>query len=295
MEVLPNTPRHVHSFFWSLHRLSLVEQERALWDDWLRQSILPSALAFGMRLMDSEWERQALPAALAWELISRKAPFRSVPLIIAGWLACAEFDTPKSTQAPGIYSKMSMLIEFLEGSLEHVTVAAMIGAIEAYSQSSKGSWLKVAGGAKAEVLAYAMRDWMLLQGEVAIEFGLFVGYTAMRLAYYSTLRNARDTIQTVGPRIISLELDPIHACIARHVVNLASLATAAESLIGQAKDTVPAIAEMCGTQGVGFVFMDQRGTLFHEDLKHLEKLKLPTSGARFTADNTVKPGAPVFL
>merc|ERR1711879_694132 len=101
-----------------------------------------------------------------------------------------------------------------------------------------------------------------------------------RLSYHTRPRSATGNPlnSAAAPRVVSLELDPIHACIARHVVNLASLATAAESLVGQAKDTVPAIGETYGRCGTGFVFMDQRGTLFHEDLRHLEQLQLPASG-----------------
>lgn len=192
---------------------------------------------------------------------------------------------------------MSALIEFLEISLDNnMTMAAINFLIEVYSATSRGMWLKVAGGAKAEVLVSTLLRWMICHGEIAIEFGLFVGYTAIRLAYHSRPRDSKEcTFMTTLPRIVSLELDPIHACIARHVVNLSSLAAAAESLVGHSKDTVPAIDEMYGENSSGFAFMDQRGTLFHEDLQRLERLCLLANIAQLTADNTVKPGAPVFL
>lgn len=247
--------------------------------------------------MDSEWERQALPAACAWEQIRRKAPFHSVHFIITGLLACPYCEISNSGQAAGTYAKMSSLIEFLEVSLENnMAMAAIITVIEVYSATSRGMWLKVAGGVKAEVLVSTLLSWMIRHGEVAIEFGLFVGYTAMRLAYHSRPRDTKEcTFMATVPRIISLELDPIHACIARHIINLSSLAAAAESLVGHSKDTVPAMNEMYGGSSSGFVFMDQRGTLFHEDLQRLERLSLFANIVQLTADNTVKPGAPVFL
>mmetsp|Transcript_37274 Transcript_37274/g.65045 ORF Transcript_37274/g.65045 Transcript_37274/m.65045 type:complete len:100 (+) Transcript_37274:2-301(+) len=70
-EVLPNTPRHAHPFVWLLYRMSLFERGRKMWEEWQSLGILPSALAFGMRLMDSEWQRHTVNAASAWELLSR--------------------------------------------------------------------------------------------------------------------------------------------------------------------------------------------------------------------------------
>ncbi|CAE7616074.1 PGC [Symbiodinium natans] len=43
------------------------------------------------------------------------------------------------------------------------------------------------------------------------------------------------------------------------------------------------------------VFMDHRGTLFHDDLQSFEEMKLLQDGCRVLADNTLKPGAPLFL
>merc|ERR1719171_1994241 len=96
-------------------------------------------------------------------------------------------------------------------------------------------------------------------------------------------------------RVVSLELDPVHACIARHIIDLALLAAAAESAVGQAKDTVPGLPEALGCGGAGFAFMDQRGTAFHEDLRRLEGLRLPGARGALAADNVAKPGAPVYL
>ena len=44
-----------------------------------------------------------------------------------------------------------------------------------------------------------------------------------------------------------------------------------------------------------FVFMDQKGSRFHEDLKLLADHGLLCDGAVVVADNVLKPGAPIFL
>eukprot|EP00443_Scrippsiella_acuminata_P004726 CAMPEP_0115360794 /NCGR_PEP_ID=MMETSP0270-20121206/101875_1 /TAXON_ID=71861 /ORGANISM="Scrippsiella trochoidea, Strain CCMP3099" /LENGTH=115 /DNA_ID=CAMNT_0002783349 /DNA_START=1 /DNA_END=345 /DNA_ORIENTATION=+ len=43
------------------------------------------------------------------------------------------------------------------------------------------------------------------------------------------------------------------------------------------------------------VFMDQRGTAFHDDLQRLERIGLLTDPAVVIADNVLKPGAPYHV
>ena len=45
---------------------------------------------------------------------------------------------------------------------------------------------------------------------------------------------------------------------------------------------------------LNMVFMDQRGTTFHDDLSQLEELGLMYPNCRIVADNCVKPGSPVY-
>merc|ERR1712046_70446 len=67
-----------------------------------------------------------------------------------------------------------------------------------------------------------------------------------------------------------------------------------EVWIGQVKDLIPRIGEEFGEATLNMVFMDQRGTTFHEDLNQLEEMRLMFPGCRLVADNTVKPGSPVY-
>ena len=56
------------------------------------------------------------------------------------------------------------------------------------------------------------------------------------------------------------------------------------------QDTMPRVLEVIGATSTVFVFMDQRGTTFHEDLQQLELLLAMAPVAHVTADNTLKPG-----
>lgn len=160
--------------------------------------------------------------------------------------------------------------------------------IEAFGSVS--SWLKVAGDDKAQVLAGAIDRRPVQVGEYSLEFGAFVGYSAIRFArQISSLRGDKSFCGA------SLEIDPIHAAVSRHHLNQALLSQQAEIWVGQLQDTMPRAVEVFGSTCLAFSFMDQRGTTFHEDLMQLERLAAVAPIANVTADNTVKPGSPVYL
>jgi len=92
-----------------------------------------------------------------------------------------------------------------------------------------------------------------------------------------------------------LEVDPVHASVARRFVDLAGVSVAAEVWLGLLQDTLALLPERAGEGSGTFSFMDQRGTTFHEDLALLERMRSLPPCAAVTADNVNKPGAPVFL
>merc|ERR1711865_950403 len=151
-----------------------------------------------------------------------------------------------------------------------------------------GQWLKVAGDEKAEILESGFHTRSLQAFEAIMEFGVYVGYTAVRLG--SLVAGTRTHVGA-----ISLEVSPVHVCVARHLLDLGELAHVSEVKSGQAKDALPRMSEELGGHCVGFSFMDHRGTIFHQDFALLEQCLLFAKRSRFVADNTLNPGAPVFL
>lgn len=168
--------------------------------------------------------------------------------------------------------------------------AALLRILETFAQSRE-HWLKVAGGAKAEVLEHALssRRWAL--HEVAVECGTFVGYSAARFA--AKLWRLRPRV--CRPSVVTLELDPIQACLARHFVDIAGLSALVEVSIGQARDLVLKLAESFGWFSVGFVFMDHKGSIFHTDLMLMERMSVLAPNSLEVADNVALPGAPLLL
>eukprot|EP00928_Gymnodinium_smaydae_P066885 TRINITY_DN49847_c0_g1_i1.p1 TRINITY_DN49847_c0_g1~~TRINITY_DN49847_c0_g1_i1.p1 ORF type:complete len:347 (+),score=76.43 TRINITY_DN49847_c0_g1_i1:130-1170(+) len=211
------------------------------------------------------------------------------------------------------YRKLGLLVEHLEARLGEripgrgggpgVTASRVLAEIERFSHGL-GKWLKVAGDDKSEILQHSIDSRPLTEFKTMAEFGAFVGYTATRMgrAVEETYRRGyedgsilfEDSRLQGSNRVTTMEVDPIHACICRHVVDLAHLSHIVECWIGQVKDLIPRLLEEHGSTSLNMVFMDQRGTTFHDDLAQLEQLGLMHPGCRIVADNTVKPGSPLY-
>lgn len=160
----------------------------------------------------------------------------------------------------------------------------------------------MAGGDKAAVTEDALRRRRPADHEVSAEFGAFVGYSGIRFARIAAAAGEGDEVLTApslwhhpAPLGVSFEVDPVHASVARHFIDLAALTCAGEVWLGLLQDTLPLLTERCGARSEAFGFMDQRGTTFHDDLATLERLQELPPNAVVAADNVTKPGAPVFL
>merc|ERR1712050_758446 len=151
-----------------------------------------------------------------------------------------------------------------------------------------GQWLKVAGLEKAQILESGFKARPPITHELIAEFGAYVGYTAVRLSHM-----IRPSRAHVG--VMSFEVNPVHVCVARHMLDLGEVAHVGEVKAGQAKDALPRLNEEVGSRSIGYSFMDHRGTIFHQDFSLLERYNLFGRRARFVTDNTLNPGAPVFL
>uniref|UniRef100_A0A7S1WLI2 catechol O-methyltransferase n=1 Tax=Alexandrium catenella TaxID=2925 RepID=A0A7S1WLI2_ALECA len=194
------------------------------------------------------------------------------------------------------WQKLGSLIEFVEERLPWA-VPTMPGSavhfarlLETFAQSRE-HWLKVAGGAKAEVLEHSFTSRVWKDFEVAVECGTFVGYSASRLA----VQMHRHGGGPAAARVITIEVDPVHACIARHFLDLAGVSFVVEVSVGQVRDVVPRLVDCFGARALGFVFMDYKGSIFHADLELLEHIDALGIACVELADNVALPGAPLLL
>jgi len=149
-------------------------------------------------------------------------------------------------------------------------------------------WFKIAGGPKAGIITEAVRG-APARGAL-LEIGTYFGYSAIRMA-----------IANPGRRIISLEVEPVHALVAQYLIMHAGLTHVIDVWTGHSKDTVPRLfsrypaAEHGGPLPLAAVFMDQCGSRFWDDLTLLMQLGALGPGTVIIADNVLKPGAPRFL
>merc|ERR1712217_913558 len=95
--------------------------------------------------------------------------------------------------------------------------------------------------------------------------------------------------------VTSLEVDPLHVRIARHMLHLGERSGLAEVRTGQVRDLISRIVDEVGEISAGLVFMDHRGTRFHEELRLFERHCMLSAQMDTICDNVLHPGAPVFL
>jgi len=108
------------------------------------------------------------------------------------------------------YHKIVSVVDFI-ASAGATGAETVVRACEVFAAGSARQWLKVAGGDKADLVDSRLRARPCPERGVVVEFGAFVGYSCVRMAW----RSGGKT------RILSVESDAIHVLIARHVVSQA--------------------------------------------------------------------------
>ncbi|CAK9033070.1 Catechol O-methyltransferase [Durusdinium trenchii] len=156
-------------------------------------------------------------------------------------------------------------------------------AIEAFTREQE-LWLKLAGDEKGAVLDKVLA----LQGKakLVVEVGLYVGYSSTRMA--SQMRHW-------GGRVISMEVDPYHAAIARNTIEWAGLTDYIEIWCGHSENLIPRLKERLPEKSIDILFFDQQGTKMHLDLQRIVDFNMLSETAIVVGDNVLRPGAPQFM
>jgi len=152
-------------------------------------------------------------------------------------------------------------------------------------------WLKVAADLKGMLINYVLDHAKTALHRVRIEFGAYVGYSSLRLAGAV----GAGCVEAQAWRVTSLEVEPIHVCVARHMLNLGERSGVAEVRTGQVRDLLPKVVDEMGEYSFGLAFMDHRGTRFHDELYICERQHMLSSQMDTICDNVLHPGAPIFL
>lgn len=131
---------------------------------------LPSVSILGFLLSNGEWVRATrtglhLLAALHFVLpvealrpsITRWAKWQDYAGLLPRYAHCAPVEAPAEVRGYYRYAKMAIVVGFVEATTATISASGRAGgdgvlrALEAFAKLER-TWLKVAGGAKAEVL-----------------------------------------------------------------------------------------------------------------------------------------------
>mmetsp|Transcript_37281 Transcript_37281/g.69403 ORF Transcript_37281/g.69403 Transcript_37281/m.69403 type:complete len:549 (-) Transcript_37281:94-1740(-) len=298
---------NIQSVLWSLWKMKRCDLTAQVYEQWSSLGRLPCVLELGLLLMESHWQKDVHAEPQLLVKLMSSIPVRLMR--IALWKVAMVPDTMRPTEAPSLplcdalglseqecrrYLKLARFVQYLECTGRGGSPEDIIEAVEWFPKDV-GRWLKVAGGDKAVILWDNLRNKKKASHEVAVEFGALVGYTTVRLGAVCARSEREDPRRAQCTDVISVELDSCHACVARHSIDLAGLSCTAEVWVGQVRDLLPRFIEEFGMLSLGYIFMDQKGTAFHEDLLQLELMGAINVGGRVLADNCLKPGAPFFV
>eukprot|EP00397_Hematodinium_sp_SG-2012_P006517 GEMP01006550.1.p1 GENE.GEMP01006550.1~~GEMP01006550.1.p1 ORF type:complete len:989 (+),score=211.25 GEMP01006550.1:66-2969(+) len=199
--------------------------------------------------------------------------------------ACTIHVLPCGMTRSNEHASYSREFEILQYVLKHSheSPLGVLRAVDDYSKE-RSIWLKITGDEKAIIVEQSLH-LAHRRPQCVVEIGCYVGYSAINMA---------KELQKWGGRLISLEVDPVHAIIARNTIEIAGLSDVIQVFIGHSCDVIPDRIAKMGPNSVDHVFMDQKGTRYHLDLQALENTCL-SADATIVADNVLKPGAPEFL
>jgi len=180
------------------------------------------------------------------------------------------------------------------GVLDYVFSRASCGdsgsvcrAIEAFS-NEEHLYIKLSAeekGLALDMMLTAVGAAGFLKPPLVVEVGCYVGYSAVRVG----------TMLPKGGLLVTMEVDPYHAAIARSVLELSGVSGAVEVWIGHSEQLIPRLVPRFGLGSMQAIYFDQKGTRYHEDLELLESSGILAHGAFVCADNVVRPGAPEFM
>jgi len=291
-----------HAFVWSAWILGCPGLSWKVFTSWASQGMAVDAASIGLLMMDTASEKHKQREYDLIAVMEKSTAFKDLKAVFSWCRSCFHGDDLNYAMRfdvrvcpgghhRGTHAKLALLVVDMYDSGAS-DAPAVLEAIRQHSYGA-GQWLKVAGGAKANLIESALRRQQ--PGKVFVEFGTFVGYTTIRLGQRTGQDVGRKGIALNNAVVVGLEVEPVHVCVARWMVDLAGLSSTVEVWAGMAHDLLLRVGDEFGALSVSLCFMDHRGTKFHEDLARLDGMALMTPYARILADNVLKPSAPVFL
>ncbi|CAI5797343.1 catechol O-methyltransferase [Podarcis lilfordi] len=147
---------------------------------------------------------------------------------------------------------------------------------------SQKEWAMNVGDEKGVILDKVVEE---ADPTIALEFGTYVGYSAIRIA----------RLLKPNARLLTIEFNPEFASIAREIIEIAGLSEKITIIEGHSQDIIPQLREKYQVDKVDFVFLDHWKERYCPDTILLEECGYLRKGSILLADNIVYPGAPDFI
>ncbi|XP_077317811.1 catechol O-methyltransferase-like [Lithobates pipiens] len=143
-------------------------------------------------------------------------------------------------------------------------------------------WAMNVGDEKGLILDKVVKE---TDPSVILELGTYCGYSAIRIA----------RLLKPGARLFTVELDPVHAAVAKQMIEFAGVQDTVLVLEGSTTNIIPQLRQKYNVDALDFVFLDHAKDRYRPDTILLEECRLLKEGSVLLADNVVYPGIPDFL
>ncbi|XP_068127679.1 catechol O-methyltransferase-like [Hyperolius riggenbachi] len=176
--------------------------------------------------------------------------------------------------------KEQRILEHVQQNAKRGDPQSVLDTIDKYCREKE--WAMNVGDEKGLILDNLVRE---ADPPVALELGTYCGYSAVRIA----------RLLKPGAHLLTIEMNPVHAAVAREMIEFAGLNNKVEVLEGSTESVIPRLKTEHGVEYADFVFIDHFGNRYAPDTKLLESCGILRKGSVLVADNVIYPGAPDFL
>ncbi|XP_033939220.1 LOW QUALITY PROTEIN: catechol O-methyltransferase B [Pseudochaenichthys georgianus] len=157
---------------------------------------------------------------------------------------------------------------------------SVVRAIDQYCRNQE--WAMNVGDEKGCILDSVVSE---VNPATVLELGTYCGYSTVRIA----------SLLPPHAKLITLELNPEFAVIARQVIAWAGLEDKIQLVEGASGDLIPKMKEQFGVETFDLVFLDHWKDRYLPDTKLMEECGLLRKGSVLLADNVICPGTPDYL
>ncbi|CAN2389198.1 catechol O-methyltransferase activity [Pristimantis euphronides] len=172
------------------------------------------------------------------------------------------------------------ILQYVQRCAKHGDVLSVISAIDSYC--SKVEWAMNVGDKKGEILDAVVLE---TRPRYVLELGTYCGYSTLRIAH----------LLPPGARLITIEMNPHYAQVAREMFQHAGVDAQVELLVGSSSALIPQLKKKLDIEKFDLVFIDHWKVSYLPDTKLLEECGLLKPGSVLLADNVICPGAPDYL